>query len=116
MLLSVAVVYVPLVFATIRQIDIYEIGGSSPAGSASLIRITLVAVKQFLGGFYRILADYYFMDIGGAGVSRIAGLERLLFAATLLLAFGLPLVVLIYLIKFKPKGGLFLALAYLIPF
>jgi hypothetical protein len=116
MLLSVGIAYFPLAFATIRQFVIYGLGTTSPTGRGGLINVMFIAVKQFMGGFYRILADYYFMDIGGAGLSKIAGMELLLLAVSMVFAFGLPLVIAVDLIKNKLRWGLYLSLAYLIPF
>lgn len=117
-LMTVAIVYLPLALATLKQIRMYEIGASSPIGGADagLVRFILVAAKQFLSGFYRILSGYYFYDLGGRGLSSISGLEMIHFILTLVVGFGLPLLALIYLIKHKPKWGLFLLLMYLTPF
>ena len=80
------------------------------------MKVLVVAVKQFLSGFYRILSDYYFMDISGEGIQRISGGEAILFILSLIFAFGLPLMIFVYLWRRKPKWGLFLVLIYLIPF
>lgn len=117
-LMGVAIVYIPLAFATLKQIRMYEIGASSPVGEsgAGLGRFIFVAGKQFLSGFYRILCGYSFIDLGGSGLASISGIDIIHFVLTLVVGFGLPLLVLIYLIKHKPKWGLFLLLMYITPF
>jgi len=118
-LAAVALIYLPQVFITISQIKLLRVDDFSPVGEAGRgegIRLIFVAAKQFLGGFYRILSDYYFMDIGGQGMAKIAGVEKILFGLTLLFAFGLPVLILAYFIKHKPEWGLFLVLMYLTPF
>lgn len=117
-LIAVLIVYIPQAFVTAQQIKILRVDDFSPVETASggFGKLILVAAKQFLGGFYRILADYYFVDLGGRGLTSIRGWETFLFALTLIVAFGLPILILLYLFKHKPKWGLFLLLMYLIPF
>ena len=115
----VAVIYLPQLFTTIFQIKLMRVDDFSPLGAAGRgegVKLIYIAVKQFLGGFYRILSDYYFMDIGGQGLSQIAGAEKFFFALTLFFSFGLPLLILASFIKYKPEWGLFLMLMYLTPF
>ena len=118
-LAAVALAYLPQVFTTISQMKLLAVDDFSPIGEAGRsegARLIFIAAKQFLGGFYRILADYYFMDIGGQGIAKIAGAEKILFGLTLLFALGLPVLILVYFIKRKPEWGLFLILMYLTPF
>ena len=115
---GVFLLYLPQLTTTLNQFKILKMDEFSPVSESSggILRVILVAIKQFLGGFYRILADYYFMDLGGSDLKEIHGLEFILFILTLIFAFGTPILILIFLFKHKPKWGLFLILMYLTPF
>lgn len=118
-LAAVALIYLPQLFTTISQMKLLRLFDFSHLGAADNgagLKIVLIAVKQFLGGFYRILSDYYFMNIGGQGLGEITSAGRFFFALTLLFSFGLPVLIAAYFIKHKPEWGLFLVLMYLTPF
>jgi len=112
------IVNVPQIILAYQHLHSLEFFDSSSGGNhdPGIIRTIIIAVKQFIGGNYRIMTGYYFMDLGGAGLRLISGNEILLFFITLLTGLGLPVAAAIYLLTNKPKWGLLLFLMFLTAF
>lgn len=109
-------VFIPQAFVTLNQIEFMRVDHIG-VESGGLKQTAFIAVKQFLGGTYRIMVDYYFMGLEPREfITQLTSRQAPLFLLSLFVGWVLPLFGAYYLIKYKPKWGLFLALMFLTPF
>ena len=111
-------IYLPQLIVAYQQLSQYgTFDGTTRSGQQlGFIRVLLLAVKQFLGGTYRLMTGYYFMDLGGAGFTKFSLANLALFIVTLLTGLGIPLAAALSLLKKKSPWILFFALMFLTAF
>ncbi|MBC8205411.1 glycosyltransferase family 39 protein [bacterium] len=113
---AVLIIYIPQFFTTLRQMDIMRVDQIG-VESGGLATTMFIALKQFLGGFYRIMSDYYFMDLQPREfIRQLTSVYSPLFIISLIAGWGIPLFAALFLLKHRPQWGLFLILMYLTPF
>ena len=111
-LAAVIIVYLPQVFATSNRLKLQAEAGAASSAAGSFVAI----LERFSISLNRILTGCCFSADGAAGFNSLQGWGLLLNFITLVFTILTAVIIIYFLIKNRPKWGLFLLLLCLVPF